>query len=444
MNGNQPVPDRIQWHEGMLLSPQHFQQESARVDSLLAWHGLASNPQAWGIRRLEIDENLLATGLLRVLALEAVMPDGMAIHFEPQWADSQDLQLDLLPMAAQLEQEELSVYLTVGRARSMRDPAQLSRFIGLQTAQVEDEVSEALPVDVPRMRANLQLAIGNVPSSLLVHMKLLTVHKDNEVFRRGAFMPATLELSQRDPLVQRVHALTVQTRSKAAFLSKQTAVPSSRIEDRLTALEQRERLGRLACMLPLLEAVSRSPGLQPHQLYLALCAHLGQLALLRAGAVPLLPPAWKHADPMGAFEPILQAMESAVGEVSQEWRTHTFRFDAGAFRLDLQPEWMGARLVLGMRGRGDRELIPWMQTAVIGSQTVWTSLSDRRVLGAVRKPIDDAPELGLRAQSGYTLFSVEPSAEFIVADQPLIVSNANESSQVQRPLELVLFVRGQA
>jgi type VI secretion system protein ImpJ len=147
---------------------------------------------------------------------------------------------------------------------------------------------------------------------------------------------------------------------------------------------------------------------------------------------------------MGAFEPILQAMESAVGEVSQEWRTHTFRFDAGAFRLDLQPEWIGARLVLGMRGRGDRELIPWMQTAVIGSQTVWTSLSDRRVLGAVRKPIDDAPELGLRAQSGYTLFSVEPSAEFIVADQPLIVSNANESSQVQRPLELVLFVRGQA
>ena len=27
-------PDRIQWHEGMLLSPQHFQLESARVDAL--------------------------------------------------------------------------------------------------------------------------------------------------------------------------------------------------------------------------------------------------------------------------------------------------------------------------------------------------------------------------------------------------------------------------
>ena len=70
------LPERIQWHEGMLLSPQHFQHESARVDALIAWQALATNPYAWGIRRLELDEGLLATGLLRVLRLDAVMPDG--------------------------------------------------------------------------------------------------------------------------------------------------------------------------------------------------------------------------------------------------------------------------------------------------------------------------------------------------------------------------------
>ena len=51
-------PDRIQWHEGMLLSPQHFQQESARIDQLIAWHALAADPLAWGVRRLEIDDRL--------------------------------------------------------------------------------------------------------------------------------------------------------------------------------------------------------------------------------------------------------------------------------------------------------------------------------------------------------------------------------------------------
>ena len=57
-----PPPDRIQWHEGMLLSPQHFQQEAARVDALVAWHTLASSPYSWGIRKLELDQSLLVAG----------------------------------------------------------------------------------------------------------------------------------------------------------------------------------------------------------------------------------------------------------------------------------------------------------------------------------------------------------------------------------------------
>jgi type VI secretion system protein ImpJ len=83
-----------------------------------------------------------------------------------------------------------------------------------------------------------------------------------------------------------------------------------------------------------------------------------------------------------------------------------------------------------------------MAGAVIGSRTIWTSLSDRRVLGAARARIDEAPELGLRASSGYTLFSVEVAASFIVADQAILISNANESVLAQRPHEVVLFIKG--
>ena len=66
----------------------------------------------------------------------------------------------------------------------------------------------------------------------------------------------------------------------------------------------------------------------------------------------------------------------------------------------------------------------------------------RRVLGAPRSRIDAAPELGLRASAGYTLFSVEVSDEFIVADQALLISNANENVRSQRPQEVVLFIKG--
>ena len=435
-------PDRIQWHEGMLLSPQHFQQESARVDQLVAWQCLAADPMAWGVRRLEIDDNLLASGLLRVLQLEAVMPDGMAVSYSVDRAEGYDLQLDLAPLAEQLETKELPVFLTLGRSRSVREQGQPSRFRGLPAEPVPDEVSDALPVDIPRATANLALTAGDVPSSVFLHLRLMTVRRDNEVFKRGAFMPAMLAVPRDHDVHRRALALATQMRSKAAFIAKQTASPSSRLEDRIGLMEQKARLTSLVLALPVLEGVLRAPECPPYRLYMALCAQLGPLSLLRPGAVPLQPPAWDAADPLSALEPVLQAAVDLVAEVSQEWRTHVFGFDGRTFSIDLQPQWIAQRLVVGLRGQSERDHVAWMSGAVIGSRTVWTTLSDRRILGAPRKQIEEAADLGVRASSGYTLFSIDVSESFIVADQPLVISNANETSTSQRPQEVVLFTKG--
>lgn len=437
-----PPAPRIQWHEGMLLSPQHFQQESARVDDLIAWQLLAVQPLGWGVRRLEIDEGLLISGQVRVLALEAVMPDGMSVTWPAPGPGLPELALDITPLAAQLEEKEAAVYLTVGRARSLRVSAQPARYRSLPGELVEDEVSEALPVDIPRAVPNLALAIGERPSSAYLHLKLMTVRKDNEVYRRGDYLPALLEVPVHSEVRQRAQALAAQLRSKAAFLVKQTADPSSRIEDRLAILEGKARLGSLVAALPTLEALLRSPAVSPYALYLALCALLGPLATLRPGAVPLLPPAWVHEDPLSAFGPVLDSLEDFAGEVSQEWRTGLFDFDGELFSVPLETVVPGTRLVIGLRGQPERELVGWMSGAVIGSRTVWTSLSDRRVLGAARRRIDDAPELGLRSSAGYTLFAIEVAEDCIVSGQPLVISNANETSAMQRPHEMVIFIKG--
>ena len=437
-----PPAPRIQWHEGMLLSPQHFQQESARVDDLVAWQHLAAHPLGWGLRRLDIDESLLTNGLVRVLALEAVMPDGMAVTWPASAPGLPDLTLDITPLAAQLEEAQAAIYLTVGRARSLRVSAQPARFRGVPGERVEDEISEALPIDLPRAVPNLALAVGERPSSAYLSLKLMTVRKDNEVYKRGAYEPAWLEVPLHSEVRQRAQALAAQMRSKAAFLVKQTSDPSSRMEDRLAILEGKARLASLVFALPVLEALLRSPSVPPHALYLALCAQLGPLAALRPGAVPMLPPAWVHDDPMAALGPVLDALEDFAGEVSQEWRTSLFDFDAGAFSVPLESVVAGTRLVVGLRGQPERELVAWMSGAVIGSRTVWTSLSERRVLGAARRRIDDAPELGLRSSAGYTLFAIDVAEAFIAAGQTLVISNANETSAMQRPHEMVIFLKG--
>ncbi len=436
------VEDRIQWHEGMLLSPQHFQQASSRLDSLVAWHTLLAAPFAWGVRRLKIDAGLLPAGIVRVLQLEAIMPDGTSVSYFSDNALHGALELELAPFAEALGNGPVNFYLTLPLTKSMRDKGSPARFRSVASTQVEDEVSEALPADVPRLLPNLSLVAGKVPSGLYTALRLGTVFKDNELIKMGDVLPPLIEMSKDGELWERVSAFVGQLRGKAAFVAKQTAVPSSKTEDRLAYLEQRERLRNLMTGLPQIEAVLRTPSLHPYALYLSLCTLLGPLSMLKPGALPPVPPEYDHADPLAVLNPVLEALQDSLEEISQEYREHKFEYRHGAFELSLQPEWVDKQLVVGMRGQPEKDLIAWMNGAIVGSQSAYASLRERRVLGALRSSIEVAQELGVRASSGYTLFSIQTSAALTLANEPLIISNSTESASAQRPQEMVLFVKG--
>ena len=437
-----PVDERIQWHEGMLLSPQHFQQTSARLDSLVAWHTLLAAPFAWGIRRLKLDTGLLSAGLVRVLHLEAIMPDGTSVSFFADNALHGTLELNLAPFSDALGQGPLNFYLVLPVSKSMRDKSAPTRFRSVATRPVDDEVSEALPADVPRLLPNLSLAAGDVPSGMYTYLRLGTVFKENELIKIGDALPPLIELQKDGELWDRLSLFVGQLRGKAAFVAKQTAVPSSKTEDRLAYLEQRERLRNLMTGLPQIEAVLRTPSLHPYALYLALCTLLGPLSLLRPGALAPVPPAYDHANPLAALNPVLVALQEALQEVSQAYREHKFDYRHGAFELVLQAEWVDKQLVVGLRGQPEKDLVAWMSGAVIGSQSTYASLRERRVLGAARAPIEAAEELGVRASSGYTLFAIQIHPAQTLANEPLIISNSTESVSAQRPQEMVLFVKG--
>ena len=41
------IPEAVQWHEGMLLAPQHFQLSARRGEALLGYALGAAAPFAW-------------------------------------------------------------------------------------------------------------------------------------------------------------------------------------------------------------------------------------------------------------------------------------------------------------------------------------------------------------------------------------------------------------
>lgn len=67
---------KILWGEGLFLRPQHFQQQDAYHEWRLAQMTRLIHPYAWGIKHIKIDTDALQSGLLRILEIQAVMPDG--------------------------------------------------------------------------------------------------------------------------------------------------------------------------------------------------------------------------------------------------------------------------------------------------------------------------------------------------------------------------------
>ena len=64
------ISPAIQWHEGMLLMPQHFQQFAGRLESLIQFVTTLTSPYGWGVLRFDYDRAALVGGKLRVFVLK--------------------------------------------------------------------------------------------------------------------------------------------------------------------------------------------------------------------------------------------------------------------------------------------------------------------------------------------------------------------------------------
>ncbi|MFX6872966.1 type VI secretion system baseplate subunit TssK, partial [Acinetobacter baumannii] len=53
------LPDPVLWHDGMLLLPQHFQQQALRQEGLIDYRMRRMHPFSYGIVQLAIDQSAL-------------------------------------------------------------------------------------------------------------------------------------------------------------------------------------------------------------------------------------------------------------------------------------------------------------------------------------------------------------------------------------------------
>jgi type VI secretion system protein ImpJ len=429
------VPPAIQWHEGMLLAPQHFQLLAHRQETLLHYHATSMSPFHWGVRHLEVDTVKLVDGLFRVLELEAVMPDGLVVSYSA--GDGPDLVFDLAQLP-DVKQKPVMVHLAVvARSRGL---ALAERFAFEESGPVPDENTGEGELPLLILKPRLQLIAGEDPAPKYVSFPLAEVKYEHDVFTRTRFEPPLLRVAPGSALHGLCSAVTTRLREKAAVLADQArSIADAHAPQRL---ETKTLIHCLVGELPAFEAVLETGASHPFQLYVAFCALLGHVAGVSRSLIPPPLDRYDHNDLMATFEQVRASIARALDEgIHEAYTAYTFTRDGDEFRLYFDPEWMTRPLVLGVRapaGVPARNITAWMAACIIGSRSHLESLRDRRMSGARRTAIE--ADADLVPSSGVTLYSLTADPEFITPGEDLVVVRPGESSE-RSPDQIVLYIR---
>jgi type VI secretion system protein ImpJ len=435
------IPEYIQWHEGMLLTPEHFHQMGLRQEMLLAY-GLANIPYQWGLRQFQWDSNRLAAGTLEVTALEALMPDGLVVVLD----DLGSLKLDLKPFAEEMKSAPVPVCLVVPARKRIASQGDLDRYTSQPATPPGEESANGNMI--PRLRPRMSLLAGSIPPKY-VGFPLLRVSYQNEVFTASPDHPL-LMVEVHSRLGALCSSIAQKIREKAMYLSDRARSPEANGE---AELETKRLIHSLVAGLPAFEALLYTGLSHPYSLYLALCGLAGNLAGVGLSQVPPVFPPYDHNNPYLSFEELRGYIFQVIAEgISDTWSTFRFQREGDTFVLPSGLGWADqipwgkllrrSPLVLALRGASgstEKDVLDWGNNCVIGSQTAVRSLVSRRILGTSRRHVEALEDL--IPGKGTLLFELALDPEFIRRDEDLQVFDRRVTAVA--PADILLFVRKQ-
>jgi type VI secretion system protein ImpJ len=441
------IPELIEWHEGLLLTPQHFQQLTLRHESLLQYVSTAIAPFSYGVRHLQIDRAALASGVFRVQKLEAVLGDGLVVSFGHR-RGGENLQVDLNPFVAQMTDDPVTVYLAVAaRQTDALARGDLERYDSVEGDSVADETTGDRALRIPRRRPRLTLLVPKAPQTEppknYVSLPLARVSHPDQAFELTEFVPPALTVEPGAPLGVMCAEVVGLLREKTTYLAGMLRNPAPGARAGLDR-EIEVLVHSLVAALPQLEAVLATGASHPYAVYVALCAVAGQVSTMGRELVPPVFAPYRHDDPHASFAEVITFIKGKIGEaIVSSFSSETFTYlGNGVYSIKFDRAWMDRRLSLGVRGQPgmtEQEVAEWGHECIIASARRMNEMRRNRVPGAYRERIDRDGDLV--PTRGTVLFHLQADPEYITPDEDLQIFNVAERGDSHRPAEIILYAR---
>lgn len=311
------APQRVVWSEGMLVSPQHFQQQDLYHEALLDERIAALTPYRWGVVAVEIDAGALGSDQLRITRFVGILPDGLYAAFEggdPECPKARPIGAHFAPT-----QPSCDVYLCLPKERagvpSVFAPQETNGADGSTVAararfrasarKVSDITGNGQDLTINFAHRNSVVLFGDEPRDDFDSIKIAEIVRDGTgaLLVNEAFIPPALRIDSSAFImggVRRLLALMVAKQRQLAGDRRQRDGAS--IEFNAADVTRFLQLSTVNSAIPLLTYAASNGEITPTDLYLLLVQVAGQLATFSPDVDPSKLPIFQHTNLRATFE----------------------------------------------------------------------------------------------------------------------------------------------
>ena len=324
---------KVVWSEGMLLRPQHFQQQDRFLYHVARFRHDQLTPHGYGIVELAFDEQALGLGQVSVMRVSGLFPDGMPFNFDQQ----DDLILKVPPDA---RDELLYLALPLEKPAGVNIAAvgsgQVARFLLQESQLIDDSLDDGDQESLGLAFLNPSLRLGREDRAGYVTVavaRVIEVVNENEVKLDRSFVPPCLDIA-------RISALAALLRETLAMVKQRSSALAMRMQkgaEQSTTLFDVLMLQTLNRWQPVLDHLKNSLQVHPERFYEALVALVGEMSTFtRAEKCPPVLPAYRHDKLTETFGDLAVVVSQSLSTVLEQTAV-ALKLEEAQFGIQVAP-----------------------------------------------------------------------------------------------------------
>jgi type VI secretion system protein ImpJ len=411
--------NRVVWHEGLFLRPQHLQQQDRFLQHWIEYRCGGIRPYAWGITLLELDDALLGLGKLAIRRCQGIFPDGTPFDIP-----------NTSPAPAPLDIPDAMKNTGIGLALALRqadtleisseaDEKTLTRY-KIKDLNIKDlhteEIDSQAELQVGTLNLHLlpetekQNAFAVIPLSRIIERK-----KDGTIHLDKAFIPTVLHCQANNTLSSFITEIEALLKHRGEALATRLVEANTGGIAEISDFLLLQLVNRFESILKHIKTVQMYHPVDFYQLAIELAGELATFTQTQRRPIAL--EAYQHTDLQASFKPVMDEIRRALSMVLEqraiaiELKLHKYGIWVGLFKdkslLD------SAGFVLAAKANVSSEKIRSKfpkQTTIATVETI-RNLVNSHLPGVKISPLAVAPRQ-IPYHSGFTYFEVHSQNKY--------------------------------